>query len=54
MKVLSDEEECEGGECNGKSENDLEELSLQGIRKLWLQKDCLISDFLSYLTEYQG
>ena len=31
-----------------------EELSLTALRKKWCGRDCLISDFLSYLVEYQG
>lgn len=54
MKVLSENEESGKGECNGENENEVEEIALQGLRRSWLTKECLVSDFLSYLTEYQG
>lgn len=38
------------------SDNDShpEELSLTALRKKWCARDCIISDFLNYLVEYQG
>jgi len=37
------------------SESDsVEQIGMQKLRDTWLHKDTPISDFLAYLTEYQG
>lgn len=54
MKVLGDNHVSMDSVCEDSENDSLEALSLQGLRQSWLERDLVISDFLSYLTEYQG